>query len=542
MEHKALEGVVVSVAGMLDKYAQAEAELLVTEHGGRVLPVVTDQVTHVLSSAEMEVVLDNDYKCQFFPTLRPQIEKARELKKPVVSDEFLTKCIAAGKRVKEQPYLLFVVKRVDEGAEFQSTLDPRVQDLVNLLFDENEMERSLTDMNLDAKRLMQVVTSESVKRAYSILGELDGVVRSASSSSAQAQKATQTERIRSLSQQFYGLIPHSGSCPLLSSPESIKEKLKMMEAIGDIEIAARLMKEGQSGASRNAVDVKYRKLRAKLEPVEKHTQEYSYIEQCANPHTCTANNPEHTHIACVFRWVAVMHRASHHRNPPKNGTTTSKQNTLAPPTYCLRYVANTHASAHSNFKLEIETAFRLEREGEKDRFAAYARLPNHRLLWHGSRFTNFIGIITQGLRVAPPEAPVTGYFLGKGVYFADMVSKSAEYCHASKENNTGLLLLCEVALGRWFQLAHGKYISKEDLDEAGFHSTKGCGELAPDPAFDLATPDGYVIPLGHETDTGVLCSELPLNEFVVYDPAQVQVRYLLKVNFEFEREQVRIHY
>eukprot|EP01105_Mastigella_eilhardi_P011041 TRINITY_DN2544_c0_g1_i2.p1 TRINITY_DN2544_c0_g1~~TRINITY_DN2544_c0_g1_i2.p1 ORF type:complete len:486 (-),score=145.03 TRINITY_DN2544_c0_g1_i2:66-1523(-) len=485
MEHKALEGVVVSVAGMLDKYAQAEAELLVTEHGGRVLPVVTDQVTHVLSSAEMEVVLDNDYKCQFFPTLRPQIEKARELKKPVVSDEFLTKCIAAGKRVKEQPYLLFVVKRVDEGAEFQSTLDPRVQDLVNLLFDENEMERSLTDMNLDAKRLMQVVTSESVKRAYSILGELDGVVRSASSSSAQAQKATQTERIRSLSQQFYGLIPHSGSCPLLSSPESIKEKLKMMEAIGDIEIAARLMKEGQSGASRNAVDVKYRKLRAKLEPVEKHTQEYSYIEQ---------------------------------------------------------YVANTHASAHSNFKLEIETAFRLEREGEKDRFAAYARLPNHRLLWHGSRFTNFIGIITQGLRVAPPEAPVTGYFLGKGVYFADMVSKSAEYCHASKENNTGLLLLCEVALGRWFQLAHGKYISKEDLDEAGFHSTKGCGELAPDPAFDLATPDGYVIPLGHETDTGVLCSELPLNEFVVYDPAQVQVRYLLKVNFEFEREQVRIHY
>ena len=33
---------------------------------------------------------------------------------------------------------------------------------------------------------------------------------------------------------------------------------------------------------------------------------------------------------------------------------------------------------------------------------------------------------------------------GKGVYFADMVSKSANYCHTDQ---TGLLLLCEVALG-----------------------------------------------------------------------------------------------
>eukprot|EP00961_Rhodomonas_salina_P285641 3860090-Rhodomonas_salina.1 len=33
----------------------------------------------------------------------------------------------------------------------------------------------------------------------------------------------------------------------------------------------------------------------------------------------------------------------------------------------------------------------------------------------------------QGLRIAPPEAPVTGYMFGKGVYFADMVSKSANY-------------------------------------------------------------------------------------------------------------------
>ena len=43
----------------------------------------------------------------------------------------------------------------------------------------------------------------------------------------------------------------------------------------------------------------------------------------------------------------------------------------------------------------------------------------------------------QGLRIAPPEAPVTGYMFGKGIYFADMVSKSANYCCTNKTNNTG---------------------------------------------------------------------------------------------------------
>lgn len=64
------------------------------------------------------------------------------------------------------------------------------------------------------------------------------------------------------------------------------------------------------------------------------------------------------------------------------------------------------------------------------------------MLWHGSRLTNFVGILKHGLRVAPPEAPITGYMFGKGIYFADIASKSAQYCQASKNNPVGCLLLC----------------------------------------------------------------------------------------------------
>ena len=84
--------------------------------------------------------------------------------------------------------------------------------------------------------------------------------------------------------------------------------------------------------------------------------------------------------------------------------------------------------------------FCLDREDDNKRFLK--DIGNVWLLWHGSRLTNYVGILSQGLRIAPPEAPVTGYMFGKGVYFADMVSKSANYCFTNPGSNTGLMLLC----------------------------------------------------------------------------------------------------
>ncbi|CAH1450051.1 unnamed protein product [Lactuca virosa] len=59
------------------------------------------------------------------------------------------------------------------------------------------------------------------------------------------------------------------------------------------------------------------------------------------------------------------------------------------------------------------------------------------LLWHGYRLTNYVGILSQGLRIAPPEAPTTVYMFGKGIYFAVLVRKSAQYCFIDKKNLVG---------------------------------------------------------------------------------------------------------
>ena len=169
---------------------------------------------------------------------------------------------------------------------------------------------------------------------------------------------------------------------------------------------------------------------------------------------------------------------------------------------------------------------------------------------------------------------------GKGVYFADCSSKSANYCFPSPSKTTGLMLLSEVALGHPHELLSADYNVQNLLK--GKHSVKGLGKMAPDPskaftmsAFLLLSPsfpspsrflsacpssdalhfikisypvdpdcvcacdvrsNGCTVPLGPIMDTGVANPRgytLNYNEFVVYDTAQIKMRYLVKLKFNF---------
>lgn len=141
----------------------------------------------------------------------------------------------------------------------------------------------------------------------------------------------------------------------------------------------------------------------------------------------------------------------------------------------------------------LQDLFHIRRADEEQRFRR--DLPNRMLLWHGSRLTNFMGILGQGLRIAPPEAPCTGYMFGKGVYFADMVSKSANYCYTSSRSNIGLLVLAEVSLGTMRELRQADYNASQL--PPGAHSTKGVGRMIPNEQEAIVLPDGVKVPLGH---------------------------------------------
>ncbi|KAF8655156.1 hypothetical protein HU200_061293 [Digitaria exilis] len=121
---------------------------------------------------------------------------------------------------------------------------------------------------------------------------------------------------------------------------------------------------------------------------------------------------------------------------------------------------------------------------------------------------------------------------GKGLYFADLVSKSAQYCFVDRANPVGLMLLSEVALGDMYEL---KKATSMDKPPRGKHSTKGLGKTVPLESEFLNWRDDVVVPCGKPVPSSVRSSELLYNEYIVYNTSQVKMQFLLKVRFHHKR-------
>ena len=126
---------------------------------------------------------------------------------------------------------------------------------------------------------------------------------------------------------------------------------------------------------------------------------------------------------------------------------------------------------------------------------------------------------------------------GKGIYFSDMSSKSANYCYTTASATQGCLLLCEVALGNAQECFKA---NASRLNRSKFDSRKGMGATVPDGTTYVTEPDtGAVVPVGRPVKAtgsdgkGEVVSELLYNEYIVYDPAQVKQRYLVWVDFKY---------
>eukprot|EP01017_Pseudomicrothorax_dubius_P000029 TRINITY_DN0_c1065_g1_i2.p1 TRINITY_DN0_c1065_g1~~TRINITY_DN0_c1065_g1_i2.p1 ORF type:complete len:154 (+),score=45.35 TRINITY_DN0_c1065_g1_i2:37-498(+) len=146
-----------------------------------------------------------------------------------------------------------------------------------------------------------------------------------------------------------------------------------------------------------------------------------------------------------------------------------------------------------------------------------------------------MGILAQGLRIAPPEAPATGYMFGKGVYFADMFKKSFGYTHdycrvptaRGSKPASRLMLLCEVALGEMYEKTQPEYVTRLP---GNFKSTKGLGSQGPNFKKNIVLSNGCTVPIGPIIEYKNPGERLALshNEYIVYDTTQIKIRYLIQ--------------
>ncbi|KAG8814974.1 hypothetical protein FRC17_000908 [Serendipita sp. 399] len=376
-----------------------------------------------------------------------------------------------------------------------SQLDTQVQDFCNMIFSSDLMSSALTAMNYDANKLpLGNLSKNTLLRGFAALKDLSEVLDNPNGNAAR-QLGGIHQACNVLSAQYYSIIPHAFGrdrpTPIttkgqLKKASSFRE-LELVDALGDMEITQKLIDEDHpkdaNGNPMNPLDGKFQSLDLKfMDPIDSASSEFRKLQE---------------------------------------------------------YVTNTHGATHSSYSAIIKRAFRVERHDEAkrwedaghDKLAAGERL----LLWHGSRSTNFAGILKQGLKIAPPEAPVTGYMFGKGVYFADAMSKSANYCHSYSSNDVGILLLCEVAAKPFFEQVHANYHAHTACGQAGKLATKGIGKTQPGDWQDAGEVLGHDelkgcwMPKGGLIDT-TQTNYLQYNEYIVYNTSQIKLRYLLMVD------------
>lgn len=280
---------------------------------------------------------------------------------------------------------------------------------------------------------------------------------------------TSEKQYTKLSSDFYTFIPTShgnAKLPIISTETQFQEKCDLLDVLRDMEVAGAIMANISMGASKTWQQ--YQSLNAEIRPL------------------------------VDTNMIALIHK----------------------------YARQTHGATHTS-KLNIRQIYEINRNGETERFAACKHYGNRQLLWHGSRLTNYVGIISQGLRIAPPEAPKTGYMFGKGIYFANAVSKSANYMFVPDGNGIGIMILCEVALGVHYQRKQSEYITELP---ASTHSTWGIGKNTPDIKEAVVLDDGLIIPLGHLVPSNRSDLSLIYDEFIVYNVAQTRIRYALVID------------
>ncbi|KAI8773698.1 poly [ADP-ribose] polymerase tankyrase-like [Biomphalaria glabrata] len=176
--------------------------------------------------------------------------------------------------------------------------------------------------------------------------------------------------------------------------------------------------------------------------------------------------------------------------------------------------------------VKVYGIYKLQRNGESDRLKSTG-LADHRLLWHGTNTSNLLSILNRGLVICPPEAQMTGWAYGKGIYFSDAFNKSASYI--ATDGDSSYMLLCEVALGD--KLDYKSVMEDENNKEKRMKEAHNSVVVQSQYSY-FNDSDWFHLPKGvclpQESLKNTYNHNSYYTQYVILDPAQVCLRYLVE--------------
>jgi poly [ADP-ribose] polymerase len=121
---------------------------------------------------------------------------------------------------------------------------------------------------------------------------------------------------------------------------------------------------------------------------------------------------------------------------------------------------STRKSMHRSNNLSIKTVYKIDIESMRKSFESYGKkLPDIRQLWHGTKASNLLSIMRQGLVIPPSSSGhCTGRMYGNGLYFSSISTKALNYATnywgGGGSTDRTFMFLADVAMGK-YHLAGG---------------------------------------------------------------------------------------
>lgn len=364
-----------------------------------------------------------------------------------------------------------IIHEDDISSSVDSQISSEVYNLVNVIFQEatNELTSKISAQvtNRGIETPLGLLTKNQIKKGEEILEEIEKIIIKLYKRKKQNENQdhpldihTDEEEIRRLSSKFYSLIPHSlgksyerVSKAILDNIESIEEKKDTLQLMMDMIDVIQQRSTSSSNLSEN--QIKYHSLGCKIQKLNELSNDYKSI------------------YGLILPSLSFM-----------------------------------------NDSICIKNIFQIKREKEWNRFTDH--IFNTRLLFHGSKIDNWLGILSRGI-IMPRQVVKMGIsrtdigLMGFGLYFAENFEASAKYCTpaSSVHGKSKLLAVCSVALG------NVNHLTKSDSS--------------------LTKP-----PLNYHSCHGIKSTEYEQtdfidSEFTIYDTSQYKLEYLIEFTYNKDK-------
>ncbi len=147
-------------------------------------------------------------------------------------------------------------------------------------------------------------------------------------------------------------------------------------------------------------------------------------------------------------------------------------------TWVKELYQSTRKSMHQSNNLSVKTVYTVRIANMADAFAKYgAALKDIRCLWHGTKASNLLSILRQGLIIPPSSSNhCTGRMYGNGVYASSISTKALNYATnfwgSGGDSSRTFMFLLDMAMGK-YHLAGGGWGSHYPIGSTDSTWAKG---------------------------------------------------------------------